>query len=453
MVPSPSLQDRPSGIRHRVLWLTVIVYMITYMDRICIGHAASEIRKEYGFDLETMGLIFGAFNLSYALFQIPGGWLGDRFGPRRVLTAIVLWWSAFTALTALAWGKWSMGAFRLLFGLGEAGAFPTATRALSYWLPASERGFAQGITHSGARLGAAITPPIVVFIITTLGWRSVFFIFGLIGAVWALIWYWYYRDRPDQHSSVNSAELAIIRQSQSSNAPATIERQQVPWGKIFSSGNLWLICLMYFCYAYSIWIYLTWFPTYLQESRGFNLIQMGIWHMVPLTAATIGDSVGGWFSDHLARRTGNLRLARRAVAIVGFAIAALCIIPATLTDDRYVCVAFTTAALFFLELTVGVSWAVAMDVCPEYAGSVTGVMNMCGNLGGLLASIAVGKMVKLYNWDAPFLLAGGLCLLGAFLFLRIDPNKRIIEAETHHKKEGIQETEDRSQNETVPNSF
>jgi MFS family permease len=175
--------------------------------------------------------------------------------------------------------------------------------------------------------------------------------------------------------------------------------------------------------------------------------------MVPLTAATIGDSVGGCFSDHLARRTGNLRLARRAVAIVGFAVAALCIIPATLTDDRYVCVAFTTAALFFLELTVGVSWAVAMDICPEYAGSVTGVMNMCGNLGGLLASLAVGKMVKLYNWDAPFLLAGGLCLLGAFLFLRIDPNKRIIEAEIHHKKEGIQESEVRSQNKTVPHSL
>jgi MFS family permease len=153
---------------------------------------------------------------------------------------------------------------------------------------------------------------------------------------------------------------------------------------------------------------------------------MGFWHMVPLIAATIGDTVGGWLSDHLARRTGNLRFARRAVAITGFAVGALCIIPATLTDDRYVCVAFTTGALFFLELTVGVSWAVAMDVGPEYAGSVSGVMNMCGNLGGVLASIAVGYMVKFYNWDAPFLVAGGLCLLGALLFLRIDPNERIF---------------------------
>jgi sugar phosphate permease len=426
MIASLTGLERPTGIRHRVLWLAVIVYMITYMDRICIGHAAGEIRREFGFDVVTMGWIFSAFNWSYALFQIPGGWLGDRFGPRRVLTSIVLWWSAFTAATALAWGKGSMFVFRLLFGFGEAGAFPTATRALSHWLPASERGFAQGITHSGARLGAAITPPIVVFLITAFGWRSVFYIFGLMGAFWAAYWYWYYRDRPEQHSAVNEAELAIIREGREAGAPADADRVRVPWAKILSSFNLWLLCAMYFCYAYSIWVYLTWFPTYLQEARGFSLKQMGFWHMVPLIAATIGDTVGGWLSDHLARRTGNLRLARRSVAIAGFAIAAVCIVPATLTDDRYVSVAFTTVALFFLELTVGVSWAVAMDVGPEFAGSVSGVMNMCGNLGGVLASIAVGYMVKFCNWEVPFLVAGGLCLLGAILFLRIDPNERIF---------------------------
>jgi sugar phosphate permease len=426
MVASSTVIARPTGIRYRVLWLAVIVYMITYMDRICIGHAASEIRREFGFDIVTMGWIFSGFNWSYALFQIPGGWLGDRFGPRRVLTAIVLWWSAFTAVTALAWGKWSMFAFRLLFGLGEAGAFPTATRALSHWLPASERGFAQGITHSGARLGAAITPPIVVFLITALGWRSVFYLFGLMGAVWAVYWFWYYRDRPEQHAAVNAAELAVMRQEQKAGAPVAVERVRVPWGKILSSFNLWLLCVMYFCYAYSIWVYLTWYPTYLQEARGFGLKQMGFWHMVPLIAATVGDTVGGWLSDHLVRRGWSLRMARRTVAIIGFAMAAVCIVPASLSDDRYASVAFTTAALFFLELTVGVSWAVAMDVGPEYAGSVSGVMNMCGNLGGVLASIAVGYMVKSFNWQVPFLVAGALCLLGALLFLRIDPSERIF---------------------------
>src|SRR5262245_39717338 len=211
-----AVADRPTRTRHWVLFLTVIIYMITYMDRICIGHAAKPIREEFGFDEVTTGWIFSAFNLSYFLFQIPGGWLGDRFGPRRVLTAIVLWWSLFTAVTALAWGKWSMATFRFLFGLGEAGAFPTATRALSHWLPAAERGFAEGITHSGARLRAAITPPIVVLLITAMGWRSVFYIFGFIGVIWALYWFWFYRDRPEQHKSVNQAELVVIRDDQAS---------------------------------------------------------------------------------------------------------------------------------------------------------------------------------------------------------------------------------------------
>jgi sugar phosphate permease len=398
--------------------------MITYMDRICISHAAPEIRKEYGFDAVTMGWIFSAFNLSYSLLQIPGGWLGDKFGPRRVLTGIVLWWSAFTAATALSLGKVSMYAVRMLFGAGEAGAFPTATRALSLWLPASERGFAQGITHSGARLGAALTPPIAVYLIASFGWRSVFYIFGALGAVWAASWYWYYRDQPSQHAAVNEAELAIIQAG--SKAKPIGERVQIPWRQILRSGNLWLLCVMYFCYAYSIWIYLSWFPTYLQEARGFTLQQMGFWHMVPLIAATIGDTVGGWLSDYLAHKKQNLRFARRSVAIVGFALAAAFIVPATLTTDRYLSVAFTTAALFFLECTVGVSWAVAMDVGPEFAGSVSGVMNMCGNLGGLLASIAVGYMVQYLNWQLPFLVASGLCLLGALLFLRIDPEKKVF---------------------------
>src|SRR5262247_4948160 len=238
MTTSTPAQERPTGVRHRVLWLTVIIYMITYMDRVCISHAATEIRTEYGFDKVTLGWIFSGFNLSYALFQIPGGWLGDRFGPRRVLAVIVLWWSVFTAATSLALGRWSMYGVRFLFGVGEAGAFPTATRSLSHWLPAGERGFAQGITHSGARLGAAITPPIVVLLITAMGWRSVFYIFGLIGVIWALYWFWYYRDRPEQHRSVNEAELAVIQEEESSFPRATKMRDgrmKVPWKQILSS--------------------------------------------------------------------------------------------------------------------------------------------------------------------------------------------------------------------------
>lgn len=418
--PAPATGG-PSSVRYRVLGLTVAVYMITYMDRICISHAAPAIQEEFGFDRMTMAWIFSAFSWSYALFQIPGGWMGDRFGPRRVLSVIVIWWSMFTAASALAWNRWSMYACRLLFGLGESGAFPNATRALSQWLPATERGFAQGITHAGARLGATITPPIVVFLMLRFGWRSVFYIFGAIGVIWAVAWYLYYRDRPEEHRSVNAAELAVIGDSGSGR-----HRVQVPWRRIVASPNMRVICGMYFCYAYTLWMYMTWFPTYLMEARDFTLKQMSVVHTITLAAATLGDLVGGWLSDVLARKTGNLRWARRSVAIAGFLLAAACILPATLTPDRYLSAALTALGLFGLELTVGVSWAVTVDIGPEFAGSISGVMNMCGNLGGAISPLVFATLLQRYDWRAPFLVACGLFVVAAICYLRIDPDDRIM---------------------------
>jgi MFS family permease len=204
---------RPTRVRHIVLWLTVAAYLITYMDRVVISSAAPLIREEFGFDLVTMGWILASFRWGYALFQIPGGWFGDRYGPRKALTAIVTVWSIFTASTALAWNAVSMATFRFLFGIGEAGAFPTATRSLSRWMLPTERGFAQGVTHAGSRLGAAVTPPIVVALMVAFGWRAPFFVFGSMGLVWAAVWYVYYRNTPDEHRSVNQAERVQIRAS------------------------------------------------------------------------------------------------------------------------------------------------------------------------------------------------------------------------------------------------
>src|SRR5437764_4768748 len=193
------LSTRPTRVRHVVLWLTVAAYMITYMDRVAISSAVPSIRKELGFDMVAMGWILASFRWAYALFQIPGGWLGDRIGPRRALTLIVAWWSIFTSATALAWNAASMIATRFIFGMGEAGAFPIATRSLSRWMLPGERGFAQGITHAGSRLGAAMTPPLVVWIITRYNWRAAFITFGITGVVWAVAWMFYYRDSPDEH--------------------------------------------------------------------------------------------------------------------------------------------------------------------------------------------------------------------------------------------------------------
>lgn len=413
-------------MRHVVLWLTVAAYMITYMDRVVIASAVPSIRQEFGFDMITMGWILSSFRWGYALFQIPGGWLGDRIGPRRALTLIVGWWSVFTSITALAWSGISMAVFRFLFGMGEAGAFPIATRSLSRWMLPVERGFAQGVTHAGSRLGAAFTPPIVVWLINTYGWRAPFFTFGLLGLCWAAVWFLYYRDAPEDHKSVNPAELQLIHQS--SGGPRT-RSSHVPWATILASRNLWTLSAMYFCYAYCLAVYLDWFPTYLKDHRHFSLQEMGFYASLPLLAGTLGDLAGGWISDLFGKRWGDLKNARRSVAITGFLVAASGILPATFTSNPYNSVWFTCVALFGLELTVGVSWAIPLDIGGDYAGSVSAVMNTCGNIGGAISPMLLGYLVKAFGWNVPFAVGSASCLAAAALFAAIDANKSIFPRE------------------------
>lgn len=420
-----SIPVRPTKIRHAVLWLTVAAYMITYMDRVVISTAVPEIQKELGIDNASMGVILGAFRWGYALFQIPGGWLGDWIGPRKALTMIVIWWSIFTSLTAVSWSVASMIVFRFLFGVGESGAFPIATRSLSRWMLPGERGYAQGITHAGSRLGAAITPPIVVAMIVAWGWRAPFWVFGVVGASWALHWYWYYRDRPSEHSSVNAEELALIQQHIGTGPPPG-QKPKIPWKMIFSSPTLWTLCLMYFCYSYCLAIYLDWFPKYLNEARGLNIKTMGLYASLPLFAGTLGDFLGGWFSDKLVHTKG-LKFGRRVVAVAGFLIAAGGIVPAVLSQSPEACVAFTCLAIFGLEVTVGVSWAVPLDIGGDYAGSVSAVMNMCGNIGGAISSTSLGFLVQAFGWNTPFLAAAVACALAAVLFSRIDATRKIFQ--------------------------
>jgi MFS transporter, ACS family, glucarate transporter len=412
----------PTRIRHAVLWLTVAAYMITYIDRVVISAAVPSIQEEFGFSLVTMGWILGAYQLSYALFQIPGGWLGDRFGPRRALPAIVTWWSAFTAATALTWSATSMIVCRFLFGMGEAGAFPIATRSLSRWMLPSERGFAQGITHAGSRLGGALTPIVVVMLIAQYGWRAPFYIFAVIGLVWAAVWYWFYRDSPAEHRMVNAAERELIANALGNTATGS---KIVPWRQILSARQMWLLSAMYFCYGYDIGIFLTWFPKYLNAERGFNLQQMGMYASLPLLAGVAGDICGGWFSDLALKRTGNLKLARRVVAIPGFLIAAITIPLACLAGDPLVSVGYFALAVFGIELTVGVSWAVTLDIGGVYAGSVSAVMNTCGNIGAAIAAAMTGYIVEANGWTSAFFVLAGYSLVAAVLFTRIDASKRV----------------------------
>ncbi|HEX3502696.1 MAG TPA: MFS transporter [Xanthobacteraceae bacterium] len=430
----------PSNGRWYVLLLISVMYLITYLDRVNISTAAPVISKEFGFDKVTMGFIFSAFLWSYALFQVPGGWLSDRFGARGVLAGLVTYWSIMTVATAAAFSSVSFIAVRFLFGIGEAGAFPGATRAMQLWYPRRERGFVQGITHSASRLGAAIAPPIVAVIIAggqlggftvpALGWRSVFLICGVVGLIWAAWWALRYRNLPEDHPMVNKAELGHIRgfgPDGTINPPNIQKQTNVPWSTLLRSPNMWAIMCGYFTYVYCLWIFLSWLPSYLIEARHFTLLKTGFLASLPLWAGVIGDTAGGLATDWLLRRTGNAKLARRAVAITGLLGCAVFITPAALTEDAVTAVTCLTISMFFLECTIGPSWAVPMDTGGKYSGTVSGMMNMAGNFGGALSPIVFGYLAQNGNWGAPFIVAAGLLVIGSAVWaFWIDPDKAIL---------------------------
>jgi sugar phosphate permease len=421
---------RPSRGRWYVLLLISAMYLITYLDRVNISTAAPEISKEFGFDKVTMGFIFSAFVWAYALFQVPGGWLSDRFGARKVLGCVVTYWSVMTAATALAFSATSFIAVRFLFGIGEAGAFPGATRAMQLWYPRRERGLVQGVTHSASRAGAAIAPPIVLLIMINLGWRWAFLICGAVGLLWSLWWSFSYRNLPEEHGMVDRAELEAIRGQGPNgeiNPPPMQNQVSVPWGTLIRSPNMWAIMCAYFTYVYCLWIFLTWLTTYLIDVRHFTLLKGGLLASLPLWAGVIGDTVGGLATDALLKKTGSAKIGRRTVAIVGLLGCAVCIVPAALTENAYAAVAGLTASMFFLECTIGPSWAVPMDTGGKYSGTVSGMMNMAGNFGGALSPIVFGVLVQYGSWQAPFVVAACLLVAGAAVWaFWLDPDKHIL---------------------------
>jgi sugar phosphate permease len=430
----------PSKGRWYILLLISVMYLVTYLDRVNISTAAPEISKEFGFDKVTMSFIFSAFVWAYALFQVPGGWLSDRFGAHKVLAGVVTFWSIMTAATAAAFGSLSFIVVRFLFGVGEAGAFPGATRAMQLWYPQRERGFVQGITHSASRLGAAIAPLIVAPIIVggqfygitlpPLGWRAVFLICSVVGLFWVLWWALSYRNLPEDHPMVNKAELGHIRgfaPDGTINPPNIHKQTNVPWSMLVRSGNMWAIMCAYFTYVYCLWIFLSWLPSYLVEARHFTLLKTGLLASLPLFAGVVGDTVGGLATDWLLHKTGSARIGRRTVAIVGLLGCAVCIVPAAFTEDPYTAVYGLTASMFFLEFTIGPSWAVPMDTGGKYSGSVSGMMNMAGNIGGAISPIVFGFLAQYGNWQAPFIVAAGLLVAGSAVWaFWLDPDKAIL---------------------------
>ena len=411
-------------VRHLVLAVLCLLYFVAYVDRVNISVAGPLIRSELALTPTELGLIFSAFAYPYAAMQILGGWLSDRLGPRLVLAALTVLWSAATVLTGLSWSVTSLVAFRVLVGFGEGGAFPTATRALTFWMPASERGFAQGVTHSFARLGGAVTPPLVLAIVARSGWRASFTILGLASLVCAAAWIAIFRDAPADHPWITSSELDELRPDVPADAPAVGTAPSTPWREILS--RMWLVTFVDFCYGWSLWVFLTWLPTYLAEARGFKLNVMATMTMWPLMAGVVGDTLGGVASDALFKRTGNLRLARVTLLLVGLLGALAFIVPAALTDTPNGAVLFLALAFFFLELTNAVLWTLPIDIAGRYAGTAGGMMNTGFGVAGMISPVVFGVIIeRTGRYDVPFLLSGGLLLVGAVMALFIDPTRRV----------------------------
>ena len=414
--------DKPTHVRHKILGLTVLVYFITYLDRVLISNAMPVIQKEFGFSITDAGNVLFCYAIAYALFQIPGGWFGDKFGPRIALASVVVWWSVFTFITGFSTSVTMLMICLFLIGAGEAGAFPISNRGLSRWMLPGERGIAQGTTHAGSRLAGALTPVLVATLIGMYSWHAPFFLFAAVGILWAGVWYWYYRDVPSEHAGVNDGERSKII---AALGTAPKKRPPIPWKLILGSRQMWTLAAMYFCYGYCINMFLAWYPKYLDGARGYTLAEMGFFASLPLAAGVVGDICGGLFSDMIIHRTGRIKFARQSVAIAGFLIAAVCCPLAVLEPDRYLSAALFGGAVFGLELVVGNAWAVTLDIGGSFAGSCSAVMNTLGNVGGAIVAGATGYIVKYYGWNQAFYVVAVLAVIGAILFTQIDAGRKL----------------------------
>lgn len=408
-------------VRGRVLGFAFALTAITYLDRICISAAAPYMMQDLQLTAVQMSVVFSAFTLSYSLFEIPSGWLGDVRGPRRVLTRIVLWWSAFTMLTGAAQGYRSLVAIRFLFGAGEAGAFPNMARSLSQWFPLSERGRANGVMLLGSRFGGMISVPLALLVITWWGWRVSFVVFGVVGIAWAAAWYTWYRDRPEEHPQITAEEVAWIRQDRQGDRA----QAPTPWAAMLRSRNLYALGAMYFAFGYGLYFYFTWLPTYLIKELGFSTLAGGIFAALPFLLAGLADVGGGWLTDRLSRRFG-LRIGRCYLGMVSFMTCAVLLFVSTVVAGAVAKAVLLAMALASADLALSAAWAVPVDIAPDHAGVMTGWMNTLGNLGGLFGPLVVGYAIDNWqSWTYPFYIAAGMYALGAMAWLTIDPNEKI----------------------------
>ena len=411
-------------VRHKMVGGTFILAMIVLFDRILISVAKDPIASDLSLNDKQMGWVLSIFALGYALFQTPSGFLADKLGARRVLTAVVSLWSFFTALSGAVWNFGSLMIVRFLFGMGEAGAFPSMARAIFKWIPIKERGIVNGINFSGGRIGAAIALPLVAGLIEFTSWRMSFVILGIIGIVWAVIWYFWFRDSPSEHPGISEKELRYIEENVQQPAAAS-ENEKISFGKMFKSKTMWLIMGQYFSSNFTFFFCLTWLFPHLKATYNLESIEAGFYSSAPLIFGALGNWVSGWMVDFIYKKK-RWELSRKLPAIIGFSLATIGIIASVYMKEVTGAVIFISIAVFGADMTLSPSWSACVDIGKEHSGTVSGTMNMAGNLGSFFTALAFPYLLSITASATPFFfVAGALNLIAIVMWLAIKPQKAL----------------------------
>jgi ACS family glucarate transporter-like MFS transporter len=432
---SMSSDSRPTGIRWRIMALIAVVNMLPSLGKINLGVAAPYIQTEFRFSAATMGWILGMFVFSYALVQLPGGLAGDRFGPRKVLTFAIVWYSVFLAAMAIApkfplsrlvGVAWSFAIFQLLIGAGEGFTAPNSAKIVSSWMSSGKLGLGISFTTLGIGAGGAVTPIFIAWTMQHWGWRTSFWLCGLIGGLFAIVWSVYITDRPEQHPHVNSAELELLR-PRGETAHGKPTRNKIkgrpPWQMILSSGSVWSLLLSYTCRAYTLYFFNTSFFIYLVRARGQPIVRGGLWGATPYLAILLLSPIGGWFSDFAVRKFGKRR-GRQTAVWLGMACSAMLVWIGCNTSNNTVAILLVACGAGFNMFANITWWATCIDLVPSYAASLSGLMNMCGALSGALAPILTAYISTKFGWPRALDFIAILSLIAGLLwfFVRADEN-------------------------------